>query len=231
MQYKLFMYSIPVAFRASLALPALLLIAAEADAAGQIGVQIFDRDGEAVPEVVVYARQLDATTPLEAPAAAVRMNQHNETFDPHILVVETGTRIEFPNDDQVRHHVYSFSSAKRFDFSIDSGDVPESLVFDVAGTVTLGCNVHDGMLAYIQVVDTPAFTKTDGDGVAVLSGLEPGQYELNIWTPRLARKKLPETRIVVVEPDNAVRSQYRLEDKLYPAHIHSETSLRWRNAY
>lgn len=218
------------ALRAAAGLSAIVSLSAAASGAGQIGVQIHDKDGAPVPEVAVFVRPLGEPAPATPPSAPRTMNQYDEAFDPHILIVETGTAVEFPNNDNQRHHVYSFSSIKRFDFSLDSGDVHESLVFDDAGIVTLGCNVHDGMLAYILVVDTPLYAKTDGDGVVALSGLSPGQYEVNVWSPRLPSKRIPEPRIVTVEADNATLADYRLE-KLYPPHNHSETSLLWRNAY
>jgi plastocyanin len=211
-----------------------LWLIAELAAAGSLTVHVLDRDGRPVPEVAVYAEAIDG------PAAAVSlagdsgpaapnatMNQHERSFDPHILIIETGTRVDFPNSDDIRHHVYSFSPAKRFNFSIDSGQVHEALQFDVPGVVTLGCNIHDDMLGYILVVDTPHFAKTDGHGQVVLASLAAGRYEVGIWSPRVGSRHQPEAQIVDVASDQDVEYEQRFEDKLYPPHQHSDTTLIW----
>jgi hypothetical protein len=154
------------------------------------------------------------------------MNQHDLAFSPHLLVVETGAAVEFPNDDAVSHHVYSFSDARRFDFTVVSESVHAPLIFDTPGLVVLSCNIHDDMLGYILVVATPHFEKTDGDGRAVLGSLPPGRYELSIWTPRAKSKDLPEAAIVDVGTGETVEFAHRF-DKLYAPHRHSDTSLKW----
>jgi plastocyanin len=220
-----------MALLALLAMPALAAGQAAAPAGG-IRVRILDRNDDPVPEVVVSARALDpAGAPPDAPAApaapAARMNQHDLAFEPHILVVRTGTAIEFPNDDRVRHHVYSFSPARQFNFSVDSGSVHEAIRFDVPGVVTLGCNIHDEMLAYIVVVDTPHFAKTGQDGDAELAGLVAGRYELSVWSSRIAQKHLPEAVEIAVADGEPATWEYRFTEKLHPPHRHSETSLHW----
>lgn len=198
-----------------------------AAAAGGIRVRIFDRDGAPVPEVVVSARALDVAAARSVAAPAGRMNQNDLAFEPHILVVRAGTAIEFPNDDDVRHHVYSFSPAKQFNFSIDSNATHEAIRFDVPGVVTLGCNIHDEMLAYIVVVDTPHFAKTGPDGGIDFEGLEPGRYELSIWSSRIAQKHLPDAVELVVTDGEAASWDYSFTERLHPPHRHSETSLHW----
>jgi hypothetical protein len=85
---------------------------------------------------------------------------------PLVSVVQVGATINFPNNDKVRHHIYSFSPAHKFDQKLYSGQAATPQVFDKAGTVVLGCNIHDKMIAYVKVVDTPYFAKTDGAGAA-----------------------------------------------------------------
>lgn len=206
-------------------------------AAAHLNLRVLDRDGAPVPEVAVYAIPAGAGSPsasqFSGETSARRqpgrvMNQHNLSFDPHILVVETGTAIAFPNNDEVRHHVYSFSNAKRFELSIDSGhSYAEELTFDSPGIVTLGCNIHDNMLAYILVVDTAHFAMTDQEGIASLSDLPPGDFEIRIWTPRLPEKKLPEPFVVSFTPSDSLELEHRIAEKLYPPHQHSQTSLLW----
>lgn len=219
------------AFPSAAALAAIGLIALAtcpaALAAGGIRVRILDRDGAPVPEVVVSALPLDAPQASPAVMPTVSMNQHGLAFEPHILIVATGTAVEFPNEDDVRHHVYSFSPARQFNFSIDSGNSHEALQFDEPGIVTLGCNIHDEMLAYIVIVDTPNFATSGPDGVAELGDLVPGRYELAIWSSRVAQKNLPEPVELEVTDGEVSTREHRFEAKLYPPHRHSETSLHW----
>jgi hypothetical protein len=105
--------------------------------------------------------------------------------------VQVGTAVNFPNSDNIRHHVYSFSPAKKFELPLYSGVPAEPVVFDKAGFVTLGCNIHDWMIAYIAVLPTPYFQVTRQDGRGVLKDLPPGQYNVQVWHPAL--KGRPET--------------------------------------
>jgi plastocyanin len=194
---------------------------------GSIRVRILDRDGSPVPEVVVSARSLDADASQPAVTATASMNQHALAFEPHILIVETGTAVEFPNSDDVRHHVYSFSPTQQFNFSVDSGSTHEALRFDLPGIVTLGCNIHDEMLAYIVVVATPHFASTGADGSAELTGLAAGRYELTIWSSRAAAKHQPDPLELDVIDGAVATWEHRFEARLYPPHRHSETSLHW----
>lgn len=89
----------------------------------------------------------------------------------------------FPNHDNVRHQIYSFSSAKKFDLPLYAQTTPPLVLFDKPGVVIIGCNIHDWMLAYIDVVDTSYFTKTNDTGINVLANLPRGQYTVQVWHP------------------------------------------------
>src|SRR5581483_347477 len=117
------------------------------------------------------------TRRLPAPQPAV-MDQQNRRFVPAILPVQTGAQVSFPNTDSISHHVYSFSPAKRFELYLPKGEHGSQVTFDRPGVVALGCNIHDWMLAYILVVDTPWFTQTDRNGRAELGELPAGGYRL-----------------------------------------------------
>ena len=109
--------------------------------------------------------------------------QRGRVFEPFVTVVEKGTSILFPNDDPMLHHVYSFSPAKHFEIKLYKGTPAAPILFDKTGVVALGCNVHDWMLAYVLVVDTPIFERSGKDGVAHLRPIAAGTYDLMVWYP------------------------------------------------
>ncbi len=161
-------------------------------AAAAFEARVVDAAGAPLADAVVSLRATGATgaTPLPAPAGAV-MDQRDKTFVPHVLVVQRGAAVRFPNSDQIRHHVYSFSEPKRFELRLYKGTPAEPVVFDRAGTVVLGCNIHDSMLAFVRVVDTPWFGKTDASGVARIDGVPAGAFVAESWHPRLGPAAAP----------------------------------------
>ena len=163
-----------------LAFLAAMLFACLADAA-TLEVRVRDPSGAPVADAAVYA--VPASGPLEAKnARAVAIEQVDRDFVPYVTVVQTNTPISFPNRDPIQHHVYSFSPAKSFEIKLYTGNSPEILL-DRAGVVTLGCNIHDWMIAYVVVVSTPYFARTDAEGVGRLRDLPGGSYELRAFHP------------------------------------------------
>ena len=150
--------------------------------AAQISVQIKDTNGQPVNDAVVYANIISGIAP-NRPRRDVAVEQINKEFVPRVSVLQTGTLVNFPNRDKVRHHVYSFSPAKTFEIKLYSGVPGKPILFDKPGEIVLGCNIHDTMLAYLLVVDTPIFAKTDQRGAAMLDGLSAGEYEVHLWAP------------------------------------------------
>ncbi|CAN5341092.1 methylamine utilization protein [soil metagenome] len=116
----------------------------------------------------------------------LRVSQQNIQFDPFVLIAPVGAPVSFPNLDRVRHHVYSFSRGNRFEIELFGRDETRSHTFTTAGVAALGCNIHDQMLAYVKVVDTPWAAKTGATGDVVISGLPAGGATLRVWHPRLA---------------------------------------------
>ena len=127
--------------------------------------------------------------PLGGAAAAGRgtasIDQVNKRFVPRVSVVRTGTAVTFPNSDNIRHQVYSFSEAKKFSLKLYAGSPKMDVVFDKPGLVVLGCNIHDSMVAFVAVVDTPYFGRLPDAGTLSLD-LPPGRYRLRLWNPALA---------------------------------------------
>ena len=135
--------------------------------------------GNPLPDLVVWVAPRDGPSPPRVRPAMVE--QRNKTFVPMVTVVQAGTLVQFPNRDEVRHHVYSFSPANKFELKLYSGTPVAPIAFDKTGEVILGCNIHDSMIAYIYVVESPWFGKTGQDGEVRIEGLPAGEYELNAW--------------------------------------------------
>jgi hypothetical protein len=172
--------------------------AAQGAAAARVELQLRQPDGRPLVAAVLYALPVPARR-LPPPAPAV-MDQRDRRFVPGILAVQTGAEVSFPNTDSISHHVYSFSPAKRFEIYLAKGEIHPPVRFDRPGVVALGCNIHDWMLAYILVVDSPWFAQTDARGVAVLPDLPPGRYRLVTWHPRIGEREQGLEREVEVGP-------------------------------
>lgn len=149
--------------------------------AGTLEAQINTEAGAAVANTVVYA--IPAVAPASKTPPKALMVQEGQAFDPFVLPVQVGTTVEFPNRDSFRHHVYSFSPAKPFELKLFGGTETQVVTFDKEGVVALGCNIHDNMLAYVYVVPTPYFAKTDEAGKATLANLPAGSYTVKVWHP------------------------------------------------
>lgn len=163
---------------------ALLLVGGSARA-GDIEATVTTPSGKPLPDAAVvlepvagYARGLLSTGTVA---------QSDRELTPYVTIVPVGTAIEFPNRDPVKHHLYSFSPAKNFEIKLYAGKPEKPIVFDKPGEVALGCNIHDWMEAYVLVVNTPYFAKTDADGRARIAQVPPGSYRLRWWHPRQKR--------------------------------------------
>lgn len=115
-------------------------------------------------------------------AAPARVEQRGYQFRPALSVVQAGTPVVFPNEDQLYHSVFSYSPAKRFDLGrFRKGEEPNAVVLDTPGVVQLFCEVHEHMRANVVVVDTPWFAVTDPDGRFAIDGVAPGRHVVSIW--------------------------------------------------
>ncbi len=159
--------------------------------AATIDVRVQNARGGAIRDAVVYAIPEGRAVPPARKTAV--MDQKNRMFIPHVLPVQTGTAVRFPNSDDIRHHVYSFSPAKSFQLPLYKGTPANPEVFDRAGVVTLGCNIHDQMSAFIVIVDTPHFAKTAANGRASLRELDAGRYTLRVWYPDMRDEPKPQS--------------------------------------
>ena len=179
-----------------------LIVQASAACGGDLRAKVVDQNGKPVDDAVVSARPLGAA-PLAKPGDEV-VDQVDKEFVPHVKPVVVGSRVHFPNNDNVRHEVYSFSPAKRFQLPLYSGGAtPPSVVFDKPGVVTLGCNIHDWMVAYVYVADTPHAGKTAKEGVVVLKDLPPGDYNVRVWQPSMSEAEEATVKRVTVAKSGA----------------------------
>jgi plastocyanin len=149
--------------------------------AADIVVVLKDARGQPVADAVVTYTPDQGARRATHFAWPTVMAQHNIAFDPHVLIVPVGADVSFPNEDTVRHHVYSFSAAKRFELKLYGREQARTVHFDRAGIVAIGCNIHDRMSGFIVVVDTPYAAKSDAAGRAVIADAPDGAGALTVW--------------------------------------------------
>ena len=174
-----------------------------AHAAG-VTVTVTDAAGLPVPDAVVYAEPTGGQA-LPKVARPAEIEQKGRRFAPLVTVIQAGTDVSFPNNDTVRHHVYSFSTPKVFELKLYSGTPGSPIMFDKPGTVVVGCNIHDQMVAYIHVVGTPYFARTDAAGRAHLDGVVAGKYGLKLWHYKMtAPAQIQEQALLMTTADTSV---------------------------
>ena len=167
---------------------ALLCLAASVTARAQsteIAARVLDAQGHGVADAVVVAVPSDGDIRLPSRPREGVIDQVNKEFTPQVTAILVGTSVTFPNNDNVRHQVYSFSLAKRFELPLYAGVPAQPIVFDKPGVVVLGCNIHDWMVGYVYVSESPYFAKTDAEGRALIAELPPREYLVRVWHPRL----------------------------------------------
>jgi plastocyanin len=188
--------------------------------AAQVSINITDNQGKPLTNIVALLRSTDMpkaakTKPVKTEPAIAIMDQINREFVPHTLVVQQGTKVDFPNSDNVQHHVYSFSPAKTFELKLYSELEVEPQLFNTPGVVELGCNVHDWMLGYIYVADTPYFAQSSGEGKATVT-VPNGDYTMSIWHPRLSESDTARMSKVTVGNDD-ITVNFSLFSPLLPS--------------
>jgi plastocyanin len=197
-------------------------------AASALSVTVVDAKGVPLPDAVVVAEPA-AGAPKPPAGQKGIMDQRNLQFVPGVLVVQTGTAVDFPNSDQVRHQVYSFSEAKTFQLPLYAGRAHDPVVFNRAGLVTLGCNIHDSMVGYIYVTDSPWFGRTAADGTLRLRDLPPGEYTVRIWH-ELLDESGPQLSSNLRLADGATGSvSFHLKQPLRPSLHHHGMDKKWED--
>ena len=181
---------------------ALALATAGAALAAPVEVTVTDAAGRPLADAVVFVESAAAKAAAR-PLADIDIVQAQKTFQPLVTAVTVGTAVGFPNRDTVRHHVYSFSPAKRFELKLYVGTPAAPVVFDRPGVAVLGCNIHDDMAAWVVIVETPWFGKTDAQGRVRLPEVPAGRHQLRTWhvdmpvgAPALSQPLVVESAVV-----------------------------------
>ena len=159
-------------------------------------------DGKPIADAVVFVQ--DSGPVAAAAARSATLDQVDKTFVPGLLPIVVGTRVNFPNHDQIQHHVYSFSRTKTFELPLYKGENAAPVLFDKVGVVKVGCNIHDWMSAIILVLPTPWFARTAADGTFTVENVPEGQHSVVAWH-ELSKLKLEETAQAVVGDTPALR--------------------------
>lgn len=166
--------------------------------AADLEVQVQGPNGAPIPGAVVTVHLIGQPTPRPRPVGSYMIDQQDIQFRPFISTVPVGASVMFMNHDPVRHHVYSFAPAKKFELKLASRQQNQSVLFDKPGIVPLGCNIHDRMIAYLAVVDTPWAKTADAAGRVVLRGIPAGAATVSIWHPYLRAPGNSITRTVTL---------------------------------
>jgi len=175
-----------------------------------VRVQVTDQLGAPVKDAIVYAMPVSGKLPATKPAGAV-IDQIKRQFVPLVSVAQTGAAITFPNKDNIEHDVYSFSPAKRFELNLYHGIPAKPVVFDNPGLVVMGCNIHDTMVAYLLLVDTPYFAKTDANGHADIDNLPADSYKVTVWHYRMTEPNTQPSSQVSAGSDSSTRFTLQLK--------------------
>lgn len=162
-------------------LPAIETIAAPSG----VPLQVVDQAGMPLRDAVIEIAPLAGDTRRPAFSWRNAMAQRNLAFLPGTLIVPKGATVAFPNLDTVRHSIYSFSKPGPFRIDLYGQEQTRSQKFDNAGTIALGCNIHDTMQGYVRVVSTPYAARTDGNGLAQIDGVTGGGRDIVVWHPRI----------------------------------------------
>jgi plastocyanin len=195
----------------------LLFAVCEPACATNFTAEVVDQDGHPVVNAVV---SLISEVKTSMPAAATHLSaektidQRNETFLPLVTIVPKGGHIVFANNDQTTHQVYSFSPVKQFEITLTRGEKSPAVIFENSGVAALGCNIHDHMIAYAYVAESPWTALTGIDGHAVIPDVPSGNYQAQVWHPKFPPGREPTSARTVLSGDT---TRVSLSVKLLPA--------------
>lgn len=184
-------------------------------------IRVLDKNNSPLANAVVSIPNSKAET--SAWSTRYSIDQVDRQFKPQIMVVPVNSIIDFPNSDDVRHHVYSFSEAKTFELRLYHADEADPVTFDKTGVVTIGCNIHDSMRAYLLVTDDGIFGQTNGQGIYQLPESQAEINKIHVWYPPLDNPV-----VFDIDPANAMVSVALNVSPLSAPAIVNESSLEER---
>ena len=185
------------------------LCAASPVIAADLHATVYDEGGTPLTDAVVVAYP-DGFA-IEVPKTSTEVeDQIKKEFVPYVKQVHVGTLVKFPNKDDISHHVYSFSPAKRFELPLYRGTVASPVMFDKTGIVKLGCNIHDWMIGYLYVTDAPFFAKTERQGRVDILQMPAGPYRVHVWHPRMFASEDSTIRHITVQESASVEWRLKL---------------------
>ena len=150
---------------------------------------ILNQQGQAAVNVVVYLQPRNAENRIvAAESVKAEVHQKDKQFSPYITVVQKGQEVAFVNEDDITHHIYSALGPKRFSFKLRHEQAKQLIMFETAGHVSMGCNIHDWMSGHLLVVDTPFYAITDNQGKVIFNALPEDDFSVGVWHPQLKLK-------------------------------------------
>lgn len=175
-----------------------LWLAAPAGAGGLV-LALTDAKGAPVSDAVVEVfAPAGSPLPVSRLAQDARIDQRIEQFFPLVSLIRSGGRVTFLNNDTTRHQVYSFSAIKKFQFELKQGQRSDAVVFDKPGVAAIGCNIHDSMITYVYVAESPFAALSMDDGRVSFAAIPAGAYEIRIWHPQLPQDKPGPSQPIVI---------------------------------
>ncbi|WP_159437658.1 methylamine utilization protein [Ferrimonas marina] len=181
--------------------------------AERFGIKVLTSKGEPIEHAVAALIPKDSTTiPPLIPSEPAVLDQIDRQFKPYVLAIQAGQRVSFPNSDSIKHHVYSFSDPKTFELRLYKDKIPEPLEFETPGIVALGCNIHDWMIGYIYVAESPWFGISAADGEIGID-LPAGEYRLKVWHPLMQEIDLQREQDVTIGA--ALQQEWMLKAPLH----------------
>ncbi len=169
-------------------------------AAAQLSVDLTDDHGKAISDAVVTLAldSAHSTVAVRLPSATHVIDQKDETFIPYVQIFRPGDWVVFRNSDATRHHVYSFSNVKRFDFMLKPGQSSPAILLDKPGIAAVGCNIHDQMATYLFISAVASIALSDEKGHAVFNDIASGNYTVHVWHPQLPPGQVEPTQKVII---------------------------------
>ena len=196
----------------------LLVLSASNCWAANVSFSIVDKDNKPLADAIVSLiptskGAINMAATMTAPSA--QMSQSEKQFSPHIVAVQQGQKVQFPNEDSIKHQVYSLSELQQFDLTVEAGATEYGPEMTTTGAINIGCNIHDWMQAYVYVVNTPWFAQSDSNGSVSITVPDNETFRWQLWYPRISDSE-PSLSGEVETPEQLIAIS--LQSALLPAY-------------